>query len=413
MLWAGLFSILNIDFFEQLFTSEWFIYPVLATVNGCGIIILRNQSQIIDTITRIQQALMKVLLLVIIFILMIFLLTLPITGLEPLWQTNSGSALILTLLALALFCVNAVYQDHSQPLPYHLFLHRFVYVGIALLPIYSVISCYGLSLRINQYGWTVERGLAMLLWAILSTFALGYVIAIIKRRDQWIAVLSKVNIGGGALILLLMLLINSPLLELRQISATSQLARVQNNTLDYADIDLHYFKNNLAAPGYQALQQLKSQLVDSHPELVKKIDQLYRKQEPLTPASLLNKEQLINTLQIWPTAQPLPADLPEAIYKYAKNNQWQFRQEQPNYLLAIDMNKDNVTDYVLVSATDNSGQIFYLVQGQWQHQQIVTSSEVDVTAMKAALLQNNVKLTAPKWQEITIGDNVYHVNDFY
>src|SRR5690606_19246162 len=131
MLWAELFKVIKIDFFHDLFNERWFYYPVLALAHGFGIIIFRNQAKVIDTITRIQQALMKILLVILVLVSLLFLAALPFTGLAPLWETGQGSMLILWLQALMLFFLNAVYQDDAAARPYPIVIHRFIYLGVA------------------------------------------------------------------------------------------------------------------------------------------------------------------------------------------------------------------------------------------------------------------------------------------
>ena len=184
MLWAALFKAINIDFFNDLFEQRWFYYPAIALANGFGIIIFRKLTHIIDTITRLQQALIKFLLVLLSLVSMLFLGALPFTGLEPLWESG-GSSLILWMQALILFFVNAVYQDEPDNWPYSVWLHRFIYISIAILPVYSLISFYGLSLRIDQYGWSLSRFWAYLIWFLLALFAIGYVWGIAKYRDSW------------------------------------------------------------------------------------------------------------------------------------------------------------------------------------------------------------------------------------
>ncbi len=196
MLWGALFEAINIDFFSDLFEERWFYYPAIALANGFGIIIFRNLTRIIDTITRLQQALMKFLLAVLSLVSLLFLSALPFTGLDPLWESG-GSSLILWMQALMLFFVNAVYQHDSDTWPYPLWLHRFIYIGVAVLPIYSLISCYGLSLRIDQYGWSLSRYWAFLIWFLLALFPLGYWWGIAKYRDRWTLQLGRTNLAIG------------------------------------------------------------------------------------------------------------------------------------------------------------------------------------------------------------------------
>jgi|TARA_R110000803_G_C11982643_1_gene320966 hypothetical protein len=47
-------------------------------------------------------------------------------------------------------------------------------------------------------------------------------VGIIKQRDAWLEILSTVNISMGIVVLVFMLLVNSPLLNFQSIAAASQ-----------------------------------------------------------------------------------------------------------------------------------------------------------------------------------------------
>ena len=170
-----------------------------------------------------------------------------------------------------LFFVNGVYQDDPGARPYPLFIHRLVYLAVALLPIYSIISCYGLYLRVEQYGWSIDRCWAVLIWAMLALFILGYLWGIVLRRDQWITTLDTVNIFMGLAVLFLMLLVNTPLLDFRKITLASQLARLESGSVQADAFDYGYIYSSLARPGYEALQRLSEAFAATHPDLARVI----------------------------------------------------------------------------------------------------------------------------------------------
>lgn len=139
---AALFDLLGTEFFTRLLREEWFWLPALTLASALAIHIFRKISYIADNIATILQTLMKFLLPLLIFVSLGFLLTLPFTGLDKLWATRSGTFLLLWLTALSLFFVNAIYHKGNENLPYNLFVHRFILVGVAVLPVYSAISAY-------------------------------------------------------------------------------------------------------------------------------------------------------------------------------------------------------------------------------------------------------------------------------
>ena len=135
LLCAIVLEIIKIDSFMGLFSKKYFTYPVLAMWFTFGVIIFRDKEKIIGVLARIQQFLTKYFLLVLILLSIIFIVALAFTGLAPLWDSKLGSGMLLWMQALIIFMLNATYQYDVKVRPFSLWLHRFVYVGIALLPI--------------------------------------------------------------------------------------------------------------------------------------------------------------------------------------------------------------------------------------------------------------------------------------
>ncbi len=408
MLWAGLFKAIDIDFFYDLFTEPWFYYPTLALANGFGVIIFRQQSNVIDTITRIQQALMKFLLVFLVFVSILFLVTLPFAGLSPLWESG-GSMLILCMQAIMLFFINAVYQDDPESNPYPITLHRFIYLGVALLPIYSVISAYGLSLRIDQYGWSLSRCWAFLLWALFALFSLGYLWGIVKLKDHWLRQLSWVNVRMGLLVLVLMFIVNSPLMDFRKISVSSQLSRLDSGKISLSEFDYQYFRRNLVKPGYLALKELKENVSKTHPEIVVRINALYAKVEFDGVGS---SEELflsaINTMGL-----EIPSGLGNAIYGLMSKSPWRISNNIDYYLFSVDLNSDSKPEYILAEESNNLNQLtmFYMKNGEWKSRSLNmvfvdrNLSEVVIDAVK----KKEYQAREAQWNDIEIGGVLFRV----
>jgi len=258
-------------FFRDLFREDWFIFPVLGFALGLGMIIFRNLTRVIDTITKLLHALIKLLLPLIVTVAVIFLAALPFVGLDVLWATGNGTALLLWLLAVILFFTNAVYQDGRETNPYAPVVHRLIFSGLCIMPIISALSLYGLVLRLNQYGWSVERCWAFVVWLILTLLAVGYVMGIVRRRAEWTIDLARVNRYMGLVVLALMILANSPILDFRKISLNSQLNRVDSGQIELEEFDFWYAKQHLARPGYLAMEEMKREVGDSDPDLLELI----------------------------------------------------------------------------------------------------------------------------------------------
>lgn len=409
MLWAGLFKAININFFWDMFTEPWFYYPALATAQGFGVSMFRRLSHVIDTITRLQQALMKFLLVLLVLVSMLFLVGLLMAGLQPLWESG-GSHLILWMQALMLFFVNAVYQDDAAERPYHRWVHRFIYIGVALLPVYSAISCYGLILRIDQYGWSLARCWGMLIWLLLALFSLGYLWGIARHRDNWLQQLSRVNVTMGLAVLGLMLMVNSPLLDFRKMTVASQLQRLESGLIKPDDFDVHYFRNDLARPGYEALALIKQQYAQSNPELALRIDQLYRDKD--SPNSEFTKAHLLAA--ITSTSGAIPDDLGEQLFQDLGEGDWAAQRVKKYYVLPLDANEDGQTEYLYAQVFSSYYHVYlyFYAENKWQSRRYDTVYDQDNQQKIIESLNNaDLKLREPKWKDIELGGYRLHASE--
>jgi len=226
-LWAALFQLVAIRFFRDLFGEAAFIALATGTLFGFGVLIGRTQHRAIQMVRSVLFAVGRGLLPLLAFIALLFVLSLPFTGLEPLWRTRSAASLLITLSLLLVMFVNAVYQHDSDQPPYPAWLRRLVEAALLALPVYAAVALYAMGLRIAQYGWTPERSWGALVAVLVCGYALGYALAVLRPGARWLQGLEPVNRWMCWAVLGSAVLANSPLLDPLRISAGSQLARVQ------------------------------------------------------------------------------------------------------------------------------------------------------------------------------------------
>jgi len=399
VLWGQLFKVIEIEFFHELFTEDWFIFPVLSIAFGLGVIMFRDLMHVIDNISKLLHWLIKLLLPLVVTIAVIFLAALPIVGLDVLWSTGNGTALLLWLLALMLFFTNAVYQDGREASPYPDLIHRAIYVGLCVTPFVSALSFYGLILRLNQYGWTVERGWAFVVWLILALFSLGYVVGIIRRRGQWTLELARVNTAMGLVVLAIMLLANSPVLDFRKISLNSQLARVESGEIEIQEFDFFYAKNQLGRPGYVEMERLKEEIGDSDPDLLRMIEKpTWRVQMTSQEARDKAWEDMIY--------RPAPFEVPARLKPLILDNVL-LTNAQDTMLFQIDLDGDGEFEYLRVS-THRWGlgyaQFYYQTDNGWKAGGLHSVRDQDSDALRDQLSQGNIELVEPRFKHVKIGD---------
>lgn len=400
MLWGQLFKIIEIDFFHELFGEEWFIFPALSVAFGLGMIMFRDLTHVIDNISKLLHWLIKLLLPLVVVIAVIFLAALPVVGFGVLWSTGRGTALLLWLLAIILFFTNAVYQDGRETSPYPSLVHRAIYVGLCVMPFVSALSLYGLVLRLNQYGWTVERCWAFVVWLILALFSLGYVIGIVRRRSQWTTELARVNTAMGLIVLAIMLLANSPALDFRKISLASQLARVEAGEIDLREFDFYYAKNHLGRPGYLAMQEMKASIGDSDPYLLSMI-------ENPTWRSASTSQEARDSAWADITYRPAPFDVPAKLKPLIFDDAL-LKNTQETMLIQIDLDGDGDFEYVRVSTHEHglrNTQFYFWTDEGWQAGGLRYSVQnQDYDALWDQLNDKKIELVEPRFKYIKIGN---------
>ncbi len=407
-LWGALFSVIDISFFSDLFSNDWFLFPVLAFAFGTGVLIFRRLIKVIDGITSLLEGLMRLLLPLVASVLVIFLGALPFTGLTPLWETGSGTALLLCLNAFALFFVNAVYQT-GRALPYPSWVHLGLSAAIALLPIVSVLALYGLYLRVDEYGWTVLRCWAFAVFTILVLFSAGYTWCIVRWRSAWPRHLGRVNILMGWLVLATMILVNSPVLDFRSISLASQMQRVEAGEVDLRDFDYHYARHQLARPGYRQMQALIAEHENSDPGLV----EIIRKAE-----SHGRSDKTFDMLWANLTYRPEPYRPPPGLYDAASETTFGIAPDQYRepLMVRVDLNDDGDFEYVLLAKYNYHNDhnefvdavLIFRNEGTWSTMSLFASQDIPKGAdLNDMLRDGEITVAPPRFNNLKLGDILF------
>src|SRR5690606_12590707 len=236
-LWGALFSLVEITFFRELFREDAFVYLATGAMAGLGVLIGRTQHRPVRVARQVLFAIFTGLLPLLAFIAVLFVASLPFTGLAPLWEMRSAATTLVTVIALLVAFTNAVLQDGEGERPYPAWLRRLVDAGLVLLPVYALLALYALWLRVGQHGWTPDRVWATLLVVVASGHAVGYALAALRPRDGWLAAVRPVNRVMSLVAIAVVVLANTPLLDPHRIAVSSQLARLADGRTAPDDVD--------------------------------------------------------------------------------------------------------------------------------------------------------------------------------
>lgn len=257
-LWGTLFALVKIEFFRDLFREDAFIYLATGAMTGLGLLIGRTQHHAVKVARQVLFAVFTGLLPLLAFIAVLFVASLPFTGLEPLWEMRSATITLVTVVALLVAFTNSVLQDGEGERPYPGWLRRLVDAGLSLMPVYALLALYALWLRINQHGWTPDRVWAVLLAVVTAGYAFGYAWAVLRGRGVWLDRIRPINRAMSLVVMALAVMANTPLLDPHRIAVSSQLQRLDDGRTAPDDFDLLSLRHDSGRRGYQATLALRT-----------------------------------------------------------------------------------------------------------------------------------------------------------
>jgi hypothetical protein len=412
VLWFELFKLIDVTFFEEVFTHAAFVSMSLTTVFGYGVALGRESERITNTLRGITLAVFRTLMPLLALIVLLFLVSLPFTGLQPLWDTGHASAVLLALIGLTVLFLNGVYQDGTGAPPYDRRVRLGLEAALVGLPIYVVITFYALGLRIGQYGLTPPRFYGLVFTTGAALYAIGYTIAVLRRGGEWMYGIRRVNMWMVWVITATVIMVHTPLLDPLSRSAENQSTRLVEQNVPAREFDYGYLRYQLGHAGWEKLAELE-QLTD-HPEATIIADGVERARNADSywelrrlPTTLLSAAD-VQLLE--PTVVP-PASLWDFVAEDLTRDQTDECLESESCLLfaaTIDVDPDN--EWVLVlSGDDYYGILAYdtNADAEWERIGWVNPVQPDTLPVRDVFLNDlratGVELVEAPYRDLMIG----------
>lgn len=257
-LWGGLFLLVKVEFFAASFADPLFICLAAGLMAGMGVVLARGQPRPLQLQLQLVLALFRILLPLLALVVVLFIVTLPFTGVQPLWDTRKAAVLLVVVQLCVLLFVNAVFQDGLQEAaPYPRPLAALVHAALILLPVLGALAVWAVALRVQQYGWTYDRVWALVVTGLLLIYSLGYAGHAVQRdRFLWLQGLGRFNAAMSWLIIGIVVLLHTPLLDVYRLSAYSQLQRMQQADAVWDVARLQSLRFDHGRHGVEAVQAL-------------------------------------------------------------------------------------------------------------------------------------------------------------
>lgn len=275
---AWLFNLIGLQSIREFIFSDEFRWLASGAAFALGLHITDAGSGLTRGARQLGLALLSWLAILMTLILTLFLLALPFTGLEALWDTNRATVLLLNAAATMILLINAAFQAGEPPASR---IMR-VIVRFSAAPLVGVVglAAVGLWLRVDQYGLTPARVLASVQLFIVAFYGVGYVAAAL-RAGPWMALLKPVNTAAALLVALLLSLLMTPVLDPARVSVDNQVARLLNGDVEPEDFDFSFLANARSRHwGDRALEKLAARSGSERDDRIALFAQNPRKQEP-------------------------------------------------------------------------------------------------------------------------------------
>ncbi|MGV9010788.1 DUF4153 domain-containing protein [Brevundimonas sp.] len=257
---AALFKVIGLNFLSDLIGKDWFWIPLTCLVFPVAVHLTDVRDGLIRGVRTVVLMLLSWLLLVMTMLVAGFLIALPFTGLQGLWNTGSATALVLSAAAALIILINTAYQDGRPDNLPPAVLRVAVRVAAVLITPLVILAFVGLSLRIGQHGLTPDRIIALACAVVGLAYAVGYGVAALRpfwrRGSAWMAPLERANVWTAVLAVALILALFSPLADPTRLSVNDQVARLERGAVAPDQFDFRFLRFESGKAGLAALDAL-------------------------------------------------------------------------------------------------------------------------------------------------------------
>ncbi|CAM6498119.1 MULTISPECIES: DUF4153 domain-containing protein [Citrobacter] len=401
LLWSEMFKLVGIPFFSTLFfDTDWFGYVAFGLITALAVVLARTQSRLVTAVQKLLTFIATGLLPLVALLALMFILTLPFTGLEAISQRVSAAGLMSTLTLLLLLLMAIVREPQKEALPYPGALRYLIKCALAVTPIYTLIAGWALWVRIQQYGWTPERLHGVLVVVVLLAWSVGYLVSILRRGHNPLEIQGKVILGVSLLALGLLVLLSSPVIDAWRISVNSHMGLYHSGKIKPDQVSL-YMLDHSGKPGRAALEALQKDVAFNQ-DSKRRRDLNSLLQGSRDPVKELTATQLVSKVVIAPGSEK-PDD---AFWTFVKAQGYRITscaEQNACVLVSQDLNADGHPEQVLYAFGDGESLVFGMQKNKWD---LLAVARLPEGFNKDKLLQavaNQQLGSAPRiWRDITI-----------
>jgi len=411
----GLFGMIKLEGFGNFIAHSWVWIPLTTIAAAAAIHITDTRAPLVRGVRTLALTLLGWLLPVIAGIAFAFLISLAFTGLQPLWQTRSATFLLMAAAAVLVIHINAAYQDgDAERRPPHFLRVAGTLAAVELIFIVWIAG-YALWLRVEQYGWTVDRITTAGGVLVAAMFAVGYLIAALLP-GLWLKLIEPWNVYGTFFFLIVLVALSTPIADPMRLAVDSQVARLNSGVVKPEKFDFWYLRRSGGRVGHAALLALQK----SPNRAVREAAFAALTNGPIPFAAERVPAELAAVLAVHPAGKALP---PSFLHQ-----KWQradpFDVGTVEHCLArtgtcdavlADLNGDGRDEVIVVLTNRYKGRSQWWTASIYQENaagwRVVASIEnTGCEGYREGLIAGDFRLVRPSWPEIEVAGNRARIN---
>jgi hypothetical protein len=255
---AELFNLIGIDLLREALRESWFNALIIGAALGGAIGLLRDRDTVLGLLQRVVTTVLSVLAPVLALGLVLFVLALPFTGLQPLWDKTTATTPILLMATVGAFLLaNAVIGNAPDEEARSRVVRLSAAALAAVMAPLAIVAAISTWLRIDQYGFTPERLWAAVFVLVILAISLAYLWTVVRGRLGWAERVRPVNVRLAIGISIVALLLATPLVDFGAISTRDQIARLESGQVKPDEFDWAALRFDFGPAGRRALERIR------------------------------------------------------------------------------------------------------------------------------------------------------------
>jgi hypothetical protein len=256
VLWlsALMLNLVGIKLLEQALMNEGVAWLLTGAALGLALAVVAEMSDLISPYLVLR--LFRLLLPVVLVVIAVFVLALPLRGLNGLFGHISAASMLLSAALGAISLISIAVDQRDSDAAQGRIMRLSAQALALLVPVLAGLAVWAVGLRVAQYGWTPERVSAMALSGVTLGYGLGYGASVVLGSG-WMPRIRAVNLSlAWAVVALsaLWLTVISP----EKIAVKSQLARFDAGQLSADALPLWEMAHDWGRAGTLGLAQLRA-----------------------------------------------------------------------------------------------------------------------------------------------------------